>query len=74
MIIKVKGRGGVGGPAAGCWGGEMERTPFSPPDSEVTPRPPAEQFQSQQQVQQEVIPAPTPGRQRRVCARAGLVP
>ncbi|XP_077631701.1 microfibrillar-associated protein 2 [Crocuta crocuta] len=27
---------------------------------EVTPRPPAEQFQSQQQVQQEVIPAPTP--------------
>ena len=32
------------------------------PDSEVTPRPPAEQFQSQQQVQQEVVLAPTPGR------------
>lgn len=33
------------------------------PDTEVSPRPPEEQFQfqSQQQVQQEVIPAPTPG-------------
>ncbi|XP_049473940.1 microfibrillar-associated protein 2 [Panthera uncia] len=31
-----------------------------PPHSEVTPRPPAEQFQSQQQVRQEVVLAPTP--------------
>lgn len=42
----------------------MEWTPYRPV-SEVTPRPPAEQFQfqSQQQVPQEVIPAPTVGRQ-----------
>lgn len=32
-----------------------------PPTAEVSPRPPEEQFQSQQQVPQEVIPAPTPG-------------
>ncbi|XP_038190954.1 microfibrillar-associated protein 2 isoform X2 [Arvicola amphibius] len=31
-----------------------------PPAIEVSPRPPEEQFQSQQQVPQEVIPAPTP--------------
>lgn len=41
-----------------------EQTPLPPFPAEMTPRPPEEQFQfqSQQQVQQEVIPAPTLGR------------
>lgn len=44
--------------------GRWEQTLPSSLIAEVTPRPPEEQFQfqSQQQVQQEVIPAPTLGR------------
>uniref|UniRef100_A0A8W4FIB5 Microfibril associated protein 2 n=1 Tax=Sus scrofa TaxID=9823 RepID=A0A8W4FIB5_PIG len=70
MIIKVKGWGQdrwtgswVESPcrAGGGGMGRREQTPLSSPVAEVTPRPPEEQFQfqSQQQVQQEVIPAPT---------------
>lgn len=47
-----------------CGGCGREQTPLPPLLAEMTPRPPEEQFQfqSQQQVQQEVIPAPTVGR------------
>ena len=47
-----------------CWGWGREQTPLPPPLAEMTLRPPEEQFQfqSQQQVPQEVIPAPTLGR------------
>lgn len=51
------GGGALGDPG----GGGGSRCPHHP-NAELSPRPPEEQFQSQQQVQQEVIPAPTPGR------------
>lgn len=76
MIIKVKGSGGERGVQIGwvgiwvgapkeTWGGRgNEETPLSCPVPEATSRPSEEQFQfqSQQQVQQEVIPAPTFGK------------
>lgn len=63
--VKVWGRMGGAGRLVGTCGdlaGEREQKPCSTlPATEVSPRTPEEQFQSQQQVQQEVIPAPTPG-------------
>lgn len=63
----------------GSWVGTGENgvDPLIVPISEVTPRPPAEQFQfqSQQQVQQEVIGVPTVGRLPTPvhCGRGGSV-
>lgn len=67
MIIKVNGWGRTG--LVGIWVGHpwglrwgQSGSPLALPVAEATPRPPEEQFQSQQQVQQEVIAAPTVGR------------
>lgn len=66
MTTKVKVWGRVGGASRlvrtrGDLAGESEQEfPYTLPAAEVSPRPPEEQFQSQQQVPQEVIPAPTP--------------
>lgn len=61
MTTKVRvGWAGPPTPVGVCR--ESEQMPCHPlPATEVSPRPPEEQFQSQQQVPQEVIPAPTPG-------------
>lgn len=66
MITKVRHWGQERRRSQG-WGsqgdpGGKEGTTLIVPAAEVSSRSPEEQFQSQQQVQQEIIPAPTPGR------------
>lgn len=61
--VKVWGRMGGAGRLVGTLQGNVSRrlVTYTLPTAEVSPRTPEEQFQSQQQVPQEVIPAPTPG-------------